>query len=196
MTEERVQVIAGEVVVYEDARGGPRVEVVIGKDTVWLSLNQIAEVFQRDKSVISRHLKSIFDRGELERAAVVAENATTATDGKTYAVAYYNLDAILSVGYRVNSARGTQFRRWANNVLRDHLLRGYTLNEKRLLARGVEFDQAVALPTATLRKNETLTPEGQAILDGSRARNRPFARSSGPLAVDRWPRPVASRFRP
>ena len=78
---------------------------------------------------------------------------------------YYNLDAILSVGYRVNSRRGTQFRIWANGVLKDHLLRGYTLNEKRLLARGVEFDRAVALLTATLRKNEVLTAEGQVILD-------------------------------
>ena len=78
---------------------------------------------------------------------------------------YYNLDVVISVGYRVKSRRGTQFRIWANGVLRDHLLRGYTLNEKRLLARGVEFDQAVALLTATLRKSEALTPEGQAILE-------------------------------
>ncbi|WP_339490293.1 RhuM family protein [Pseudomonas sp. EL_65y_Pfl2_R95] len=92
-------------------------------DTVWLSLKQLAE-FGRDKSVISRHLKNIFDSNELQREEVVAKNATTAADGKTYQVEYFNLDAILSVGYRVSSARATQFRQWASAVLKQHLIDG------------------------------------------------------------------------
>ena len=100
----------GEVVVYEAPDGQVRVEVRLERETVWLSLNQMAELFGRDKSVISRHLRNVFESKELEREAVVAKNATTAADGKAYQVEYFNLDAILSVGYRVNSKRGTQFR--------------------------------------------------------------------------------------
>ncbi|MDO4233337.1 MAG: RhuM family protein, partial [Lautropia sp.] len=95
-------------------------------------LQQMAEVFGRDKSVISRHLRNIFADGELVRDSVVAKNATTAADGKTYQVEYYNLDAILSVGYRVNSKVGTQFRIWATSRLKEYLLQGYTLDRKRL----------------------------------------------------------------
>ncbi len=82
-------------------------------ETVWLTLNQIAELFERDKSTISRHINHVFDEGELVRESVVVKNATTANDGKIYQVEYYNLDVIISVGYRVKSLRGTQFRRWA-----------------------------------------------------------------------------------
>lgn len=99
----------GEVVVYEAPDGQVRFEVRLERETVWLSLNQMAELFGRDKSVISRHLRNVFESKELEREAVVAKNATTAADGKAYQVEYFNLDAILSVGYRVNSKRGTQF---------------------------------------------------------------------------------------
>lgn len=117
----------GRVVLYKN-----RLEVRLVKDTVWLSLNQTAKLFRRDKSVISRHLHNIFKEKELKRNSVIANFATTATDGKIYQVEYFNLDAIISVGYRVNSKRGTQFRIWATNVLRQHLLDGYTLNKKRL----------------------------------------------------------------
>ncbi len=92
----------------------------------------MAELFSRDKSVVSRHLRNVFSSGELERGAVAAKTATTASDGKTYQVEYFNPDAILSVGFRVNSKRGTQFRIWATQTLRDHLLRGFTLDERRL----------------------------------------------------------------
>ena len=92
----------------------------------------MAELLDRDKSVISRHLGNVFKTGELAREAVVAKNAITASDGKTYQVDYYNLDAIISVGYRVNSKRGTQFRIWATNILKQHLANGYTINEKRI----------------------------------------------------------------
>lgn len=91
------------------------------EDTVWLSLNQMAELFQRDKSVISRHIKNIFTESELDEKAVVAFFATTAADGNTYDVAYYNLDVIISVGYRVKSHRGTQFRIWATQRLKEYI---------------------------------------------------------------------------
>jgi prophage maintenance system killer protein len=156
----------GEIAVYQEKGGRVRLEVRLEGDTVWLSLAQIATLFARDKSVISRHLRRIFDSGELRRGAVVAENATTAADGKTYRVEYYNLDAILSVGYRVNSKRGTQFRIWATARLREHLLRGYTLNERRLREKGVEeMQEAVSLLARTLKANELVTDEGRAVLD-------------------------------
>jgi hypothetical protein len=101
----------------------------------------MASLFERDESVISRHVRRVFADGEPERSSVVAENATTATDGKTYQVEYFNLDVAIAVGYRVNSKRGTQFRIWATNVLREHLLKGYTVNERRLQ----ELNQAIRL---------------------------------------------------
>ncbi|CAM3307793.1 virulence protein RhuM/Fic/DOC family protein [Aequorivita lipolytica] len=108
------------------------VQVKFDKETVWLSLNQVSELFDKDKSVISRHIRNIFKEGELERNSVVAKNATTASDGKTYQIEFFNLDVIISVGYRVNSKKGTQFRIWATSQLKEHLIKGYTLNEKRL----------------------------------------------------------------
>lgn len=156
----------GEIVVYEAPGGEVRVDVRLEKETVWLSLNQMAALFDRDKSVISRHLRNVFESGELEREAVVARNATTAADGKTYQVEYFNLDAILSVGYRVNSKRGTQFRIWATRTLRDHLVRGYTLHERRLAERGFgEVEQAVSLLARTLTNRALVMDEGQAVLD-------------------------------
>lgn len=122
----------GEILLYKGEDKKEYLEVRLQKDTVWLSLNQLSELFDRNKSVISRHLRNIIETGELKRNQVVANFATTATDGKTYQVDYYNLDAIISVGYRVNSKRGTQFRIWATDVLRNHLIKGYTLNQKRL----------------------------------------------------------------
>ncbi len=123
----KMQDAKGQVVLYKN-----RLEVRLEQDTVWLSLNQLADLFERDKSVISRHLRNVFEENELAKSSVVAKYATTATDGKVYKVEYFNLDAIISVGYRVNSKRGTQFRIWATNVLRQHLVAGYTINEKRL----------------------------------------------------------------
>jgi hypothetical protein len=156
----------GEVVVYEAPDGEVRIDVRLERETVWLSLNQMAALFGRDKSVVSRHLRSVFQSGELERAAVVAENATTAADGKTYQVEYFNLDAILSVGYRVNSKRGTQFRIWATRTLRRHLLDGFTLNERRLRERGLgDLEQTVALLARTLTSRDLVTDQGRAVLD-------------------------------
>ena len=118
--------------IYKSKTGETQVEVRFEHDTVWLNLNQIAQLFGRDKSVISRHLSAVFRDNELDRQSVVAKNATTALDGKTYQVDFYNLDAILSVGYRVNSKQGTQFRIWATQRLRDYLVEGISINKKRL----------------------------------------------------------------
>ncbi|MBW8308304.1 MAG: type II toxin-antitoxin system death-on-curing family toxin [Candidatus Paracaedibacteraceae bacterium] len=107
-------------------------------ETVWLNLNQLSELFGRDKSVISRHLKKIFETVELERDSVVAFFATTAADGKTYTVEYFNLDVILSVGYRVNSKRGIEFRRWASALLKEYLIKGYAFNQERLSTIGIQ----------------------------------------------------------
>ena len=101
-------------------------------NTLWLSLNQISELFQRDKSVISKHLKNIFEDAELERDAVVANHATTAADGKVYQVDYYNLEAIFAVGYRVRSPRGAQFRNWASKILKEYVTQGAALDDERL----------------------------------------------------------------
>ncbi len=164
--ESRAVVPGGEVVVYEEGGGQVRLEVRLEGETIWLSLGQMAELFERDKSVVSRHLRNVFTSGELDRASAVAKNATTAADGKTYQVEYFNLDAILSVGYRVNSKRGTQFRIWATRTLREHLLRGYTLNEQRLREKGLgEMEQAIGLLARTLTRRGLVTDEGRAVLD-------------------------------
>ncbi|MGE0853844.1 MAG: RhuM family protein [Hyphomicrobiaceae bacterium] len=155
-----------EIALYTAPGGKAEVEVRVEGDTVWLNLNQLAELFGRDKSVISRHLRNIFASRELERRAVVAKNATTAADGKTYMVEYFNLDAVISVGYRVNSKRGTHFRVWATKILRENLIRGYTVNERRLRQRGIlEMEQTVQLLGRTLRSHNLVTDEGQALLD-------------------------------
>lgn len=122
---------AGEIVLYQ--RGdAPAIDVQLDGDTVWLSLNQIADLLGRDKSTISRHIANVFAEGELERPAVVAEFATTAADGKTYQVEHFNLDVIISVGYRVKSRQGTQFRIWATERLREYLVKGFTMDDARL----------------------------------------------------------------
>ncbi len=118
--------------IYQLQDGKTEINVKLDNETVWLNLNQMVDLFERDKSVISRHINNIFKEKELLKDSVVAKNATTASDGKTYQVDYYNLDVIISVGYRIKSKRGTQFRIWANNVIKDYLIKGYSLNEKRL----------------------------------------------------------------
>ncbi len=122
----------GEFILYQTEDGRTRIEARFQGETVWLSLNQMVELFQRDKSVISKHIKNIFDEGELIREPVVANFATTAADGKTYQVDHYNLDVIISVGYRVKSHRGTQFRIWATQRLREYLIKGFAMDDERL----------------------------------------------------------------
>jgi hypothetical protein len=118
-----------EIILYQ-SDNAVQLEVMLENETVWLTLNQMSILFERDKSVISRHISNIFKEQELDKNSVVAKNATTASDGKTYLIEYYNLDVIISVGYRVKSKRGTQFRIWANKVLKDYLLKGYAVNQR------------------------------------------------------------------
>lgn len=153
-----------QIQLFTSADGQAQLQVALEHETVWLSLQQLTELFGRDKSVISRHLKNIFDSNELQREAVVAKKATTAADGKTYQVEYFNLDAIISVGYRVSSARATQFRQWATAVLKQHLVEGYTLNQRRLAERGIEFEQAVSLLSRTLANQQLVNDQGRAVL--------------------------------
>jgi len=122
----------GEIVLYRAPDGSIALDVRLEQETVWLTQKQMAQLFQTVRSVITKHLRNIFANGELERESVCAIFAHTAEDGKTYLTQYYNLDAIISVGYRVNSRRGTQFRIWATQVLREHLVRGYTVNARQL----------------------------------------------------------------
>ena len=117
---------------YNADNGVIKVHVSLDSETVWLTLDQLANLFQRDKSVISRHIKNIFKEEELSSASVVANFATTARDGKTYQVNYYNLDMIISVGYRVNSVEATKFRQWATKTLKQYLIKGFVLNDERL----------------------------------------------------------------
>ena len=121
-----------QIVIYKNNDGNIECSVNLRDNTLWLSLDQIATVFQKNKSTISRHIKNIFETEELDKDSVVAFFATTANDGKTYNVAYYNLDMIISVGYRVNSKIATNFRKWATNVLKNYLTQGYAINEKLL----------------------------------------------------------------
>lgn len=156
-------IMENQLAIFEAEDGQISLSVQLDHETVWLSLDQMAIIFQRDKSVISRHLATVFREGELVRAAVVAKNATTAADGKTYQVEYFNLDAIISVGYRVNSKRGTQFRIciWATQVLRQHLVEGYTVNRKRL----DELHRTVQLIAGNLSADDLSLPEARGVVE-------------------------------
>jgi len=119
----------GEIVIYQPDNS-VQLEVLMDQETVWLTQAQMVLLFNRDKSVISRHIKNAFEEGELLKNSVVANFATTASDGKTYVIEYYNLDVIISVGYRVKSKQGTYFRQWATRVLKDYILKGYAINQR------------------------------------------------------------------
>lgn len=135
-----------EFLLYQSEDGQTRIECRFQGETLWLTQQQMATLFDVDKSGISRHLKSIYESSELLPDSVVAKFATTATDGKTYQVEHYNLDAIISVGYRVNSVRGTQFRIWATQRLREYLIKGFTMDDQRLkeAGGGAYFDELLA----------------------------------------------------
>ena len=154
----------GQIVLYQNS-----LEVKLIRDTVWLSLNQMANLFEKDKSVISRHLRNIFETRELDKASTVAFFATVQKEGDRIierSIEYFDLDAIISIGYRVNSKRGTQFRIWATNVLRKHLVDGYTFNEKRLKVQAdkiKELQDAVSLLTNVVAL-ENVTDETKGII--------------------------------
>ena len=158
---------AGEVIVFQVENGHTVLEVRLDHETVWLSQDQMAELFGRERSVITKHLRNVFKEGELEESAVRAKIAHTALDGKTYQTQFYNLDAILSVGYRVNSKRGTQFRQWATQVLKDHIVKGYSINEYRFREQAEKLSEmrhTVELLSRTLTTQELVTDTGKDVL--------------------------------
>jgi hypothetical protein len=136
-----------DILIYQAEDGRTKISTRLENETLWLSLNQMVELYRRDKSVISRHIRNILEDGELARDSVVANYATTAADGKTYQVTYYNLEMILAVGYRVRSPRGVQFRQWATERLREYIVKGFTMDDERLKLtdrRADYFDELLA----------------------------------------------------
>lgn len=155
-----------QLVIFEGEAG--QVEVRLEGETVWLSLQQLADLFGRDKSVISRHLKGIFSTGELPREGTVAKNATVQLEGTREVVRhieYYNLDAIISVGYRVNSTRATHFRQWATRILKEHLTQGYTLNRQRFEQNAAELEAALTLVKKAAAGDALTTDQGRGLVD-------------------------------
>ncbi len=144
-----------DIIMYQTEDGLTKIDVQLENETVWLSLDQMADLFQRDKSTISRHIRNVFEEGELARDSVVANFATTASDGKQYRVDYYNLDVIISVGYRVKSLRGTQFRIWANSVLKSYMTKGFAMNDDLLKqAGGGNYFQELLARIRDIRSSE------------------------------------------
>jgi death-on-curing family protein len=155
--------IGGEIILYQSEGGSPALEVRLEKDTVWLSHRQMAALFDKDSDTIGLHIRNIFKEGELEEFATTEESSVVQEEGGRKIrrrVRFYNLDVIISVGYRVKSKRGTQFRIWATGVLRNHLLKGYTLNERRLK----ELNQAIRLIGSVVERKALTSDEATALL--------------------------------
>ncbi len=158
----------GEVLVYEAADGSVRVDVRLEKDTVWLTQRQMSDLFETTPENVLMHLKNIFTDGELEEAATAKEFLVVQTEGKRKVrrnVKHYNLDAIISVGYRVNSRRGVGFRQWATATLREHLVRGYTLNRQRLEQNARELESALALVRKAASGEALTSDQGRGLVD-------------------------------
>ncbi|OKY85068.1 MAG: cell filamentation protein Fic [Bacteroidales bacterium 52_46] len=139
----------GQIILFQTQSGETKIEVRLSNETVWLTADQMAELFQRNKSTISRHIRNVFDSGELEQTRTVAFFATVQNEGDRKverSLAYYNLDMIISVGYRVNSHRGVQFRQWATQVLKEYMVKGFVLNDELLknAGKGNYFDELLA----------------------------------------------------
>lgn len=152
------------IVIFENKAGDIKVEVKLNEGTVWLTQSRIAEIFEKERSVITKHINNILKEKELEES-VCAKFAHTGADRKTYRTKYYNLDMIISVGYRVNSKKGIEFRRWANAVLKDYLIKGYSFNQQRLTAETIEeLRQTIELLSNTLIHQNLIDSEGAEIL--------------------------------
>ncbi len=153
---------SGSVVIYQAKNGAIEFRGDMSRETIWATLDQIAEVFDRDKSVISRHLKNIYNEGEIDKRATVAKNATVQIEGNRRierVIKYYNLDAIISVGYRVNSKTATQFRQWATKTLREHITKGYTVNRRQIAKNYDAFMKSVSDIQALLPEQVILDPK-------------------------------------
>ncbi len=154
------------IVIYQTTDGETSIDVKFQDETVWLSQAQMAELFQKDRTVIGRHINNIFKEGELERNTTCANFAHMGSDGdQQYVTTLYNLDVIISVGYRVKSQRGTQFRIWANKILKQYLLQGYAVNERLAAQKYDELSQLVKVLGRTIRNQERLTEDSRSLLD-------------------------------
>lgn len=150
-----------DVVIYKAKDGHIELKVNLSEETVWLTQKQLSDLFDKNVRTISEHINNVFKEGELDEDSVIRNFRITAADGKTYDTKHYNLDIIISVGYRVHSKRGTEFRQWATSVLKEHLIKGYTLNKKRLAERGVkELQQSIELLQKTLTRNDLVNDIG------------------------------------
>jgi hypothetical protein len=159
------KIINPPIEIYKTEGGQTQVEVKLGGETVWLNRQQLSELFNRDIKTIGKHINNVFKEGELSKEAVVAKFATTASDGKTYQVEHYNLDVIISVGYRVKSLQGTQFRIWATQRLKEHLLQGYTLNQQRFEQNAMALQQALKLIEKTAKSPELTVEAGRGLTE-------------------------------
>jgi death-on-curing family protein len=159
----------GEIIIYQSDNGLARLEVQLEEETVWLTQKQMSNLFEKDVRTINEHIKNIFSEGELQSDSTIRKFRIVQKEGKRDVARMldcYNLDVIISVGYRVKSQHGTRFRIWATSVLKDHLIKGYTINERRLAEKGLaEMEQTIALLTKTLERHETLSDEGRAVLE-------------------------------
>lgn len=156
MNDQQIQIFTSE-------DGQAHLEVTLEQETVWLSQAQMSELFSTKRPAITKHLSNIYKSGELDEDSTCSILEHMAEHGQLYRTKHYNLDAIISVGYRVSSKRATQFRKWATHVLKDHLVQGYTLNQRRLTERGIEFEQAVSLLSRTLTNQGLVSTEGEAV---------------------------------
>lgn len=156
--------MAQQIQLYTTNDGQVTVEVTQNADTLWLTQAQMAELFGTKRPAITKHLGNIFKSGELDEDSTCSILEHVAEHGQAYKTKHYNLDAIISVGYRVNSTQATQFRIWATNILKQHLVEGYTLNQRRLQERGIEFKQALTLLTQTLTNQQLINTEGAAVV--------------------------------
>ncbi|MGC9206892.1 RhuM family protein [Acidithiobacillus sp.] len=153
-----------QIQIYQSDDGQLELKVAFDQDTVWLSQSQMADLFGTKRPAITKHLSNIYKSGELSEDSTCSILEHMADHGQSYKTKQYNLDAIISVGYRVNSSRATQFRIWATRTLKQHLVQGYTLNQRRLQERGIEFEQAMALLSQTLSNQQLVNAEGAAVL--------------------------------
>jgi prophage maintenance system killer protein len=156
-----------QIQIYQSEDGQLELQVAFDHETVWLTQAQMAELFDTSTDNISLHLKNIYASQELDEQATVEDFSVVRQEGQRQVqrkLNHYNLDAVISVGYRVSSARATQFRIWATRTLKQHLVEGYTLNQRRLQERGIEFEQVIQLLTHTLNKQQLVQPEGSAVL--------------------------------
>ncbi len=157
----------GDIVIYQAETGATALQVHLDHDTVWLTQKQMSVLFDKDVRTVNEHIKNIFREAELDEFSVIRKFRITAADGKTYDTAHYNLDVIISVGYRVKSQQGTRFRQWATQVLRNHIVKGYTVNEQRLReesAKLQEMQQTMELLARTLTAQELVTDTGRDVL--------------------------------